>query len=313
MTVFPRPIPIPDNVPRRRRRRRRELVQAILLGVLIRSLIVVAELLGYAHFGSRTLLVEALSTVGDLASSLFLLVCIYLADRAPDEDHPFGHGRYEPLGGLQLGLIIALFGAGLAVDQLSQLWWGEAGDELDSRIFLIPLLAAGLLELGYRVLSKVAKRQQSTALLADAAHFRIDGISSLIATLTLMLVAVLPFWDGRIDQFGALLIALFMVGIGGQAVWENVHQLMDRKPDDQFFDLVRRAALRVEGVRETEKILIQSYGPDAHVNIDIEVDPYLSVELAHEITQKVRIEIQKDWPAVRDVLVHVEPYYPGDH
>lgn len=58
---------------------------------------------------------------------------------------------------------------------------------------------------------------------------------------------------------------------------------------------------------------LQVYGPDAHVNIDIEVDPALSVEVAHEITQKVRAEIQKSWPAVRDAIVHVEPYYPEDH
>ncbi|MCB1136629.1 MAG: cation transporter, partial [Chlamydiia bacterium] len=76
---------------------------------------------------------------------------------------------------------------------------------------------------------------------------------------------------------------------------------------------VRTAALRVPGVRETEKIHLQVYGPDALVGIDIEVDPKMPVDEAHDITQKVRAEIQKDWPAVRDVIVHVEPYYPGDH
>jgi divalent metal cation (Fe/Co/Zn/Cd) transporter len=76
---------------------------------------------------------------------------------------------------------------------------------------------------------------------------------------------------------------------------------------------VKEAALKVEGVLATEKVLIQSYGPDAHVDIDIEVAPNLSVEVAHKLTQKVRAEIQKAWPAVRDVIVHIEPYYPGDH
>lgn len=64
---------------------------------------------------------------------------------------------------------------------------------------------------------------------------------------------------------------------------------------------------------DTEKTRIQLYGPDAHVDIDIEVDPELSVQKAHKISQEVRIEIQKAWPAVRDVTVHIEPYYPNDH
>ena len=88
---------------------------------------------------------------------------------------------------------------------------------------------------------------------------------------------------------------------------------MDRIPEDRFFNTVRQAAKHVEGVLETEKIRIQRYGPDAHVDIDIEVDPGLTVEVAHAISQKVRVEIQKAWPAVRDVTVHIEPYYSGDH
>jgi hypothetical protein len=97
------------------------------------------------------------------------------------------------------------------------------------------------------------------------------------------------------------------------AAKNNIHQLLDRTPDDSYFTLVRDAAMKASGVHATEKILIQVYGPDAHVSIDVEVDPHLSVEVAHEITQKVRHEIQVAWPAVRDVIVHVEPYYEGDH
>jgi divalent metal cation (Fe/Co/Zn/Cd) transporter len=89
--------------------------------------------------------------------------------------------------------------------------------------------------------------------------------------------------------------------------------MMDRIPNPRFFEKVKNAARSVDGVEETEKIRIQLYGPDAHVDIDIEVDPHLTVEVAHKISQQVRAEIQKKWTAVRDVTVHVEPYYPNDH
>ena len=104
-----------------------------------------------------------------------------------------------------------------------------------------------------------------------------------------------------------------MIVMGVYAVRNNLHQLLDRVPDAHFFDTVTKAAKIVPGVLDTEKIRIQLYGPDAHVDIDVEVDPQLSVEKAHEISQKVRVEIQKEWPAVRDVTVHIEPYYPNDH
>ena len=76
---------------------------------------------------------------------------------------------------------------------------------------------------------------------------------------------------------------------------------------------VRNAAMTVTGVCDTEKIRIQQYGPDAHVDIDVEVDPTLSVEQAHTISQHVRTKIQIAYPNVQDVVVHIEPYYPDDH
>jgi divalent metal cation (Fe/Co/Zn/Cd) transporter len=104
-----------------------------------------------------------------------------------------------------------------------------------------------------------------------------------------------------------------MCGIGLIASKKNLNQLLDRVPESEFFDLVRKAALKVVGVRDTEKIRIQHYGPDAHVDIDVEVDPHLTVEEAHTISQHVRSSIQHDWPNVQDVTVHIEPYYEGDH
>ena len=104
-----------------------------------------------------------------------------------------------------------------------------------------------------------------------------------------------------------------MVVLGAAAARENFHQLLDRTPDEAHFEQVKSAALRVGGVLGVEKVRIQHAGPDAHVDIDIEVDPEMNVAAAHVITQHVRAEIQRDWPSVREVVVHVEPYYPGDH
>jgi cation diffusion facilitator family transporter len=288
-------------------------MQALLIGVLIRLVIVAVELYGYICCGSSALKVEAISTGADLCSSLFLLLCVFLADRSPDKEHPFGHGRYEPLGGLQLGLLILLAGILLAGNEFQSFLYPDASAIPERSLFWIPLAAVGLLELGYRLLIRVARREDSTALAADAWHFRIDAVSSVIALCALLAVAFFPLHADWIDHLGAFLIALFMVFIGAQAMYENLQQILDGRPEAEKFELVRQATLRVEGVQETEKIRLQVYGPDAHVAIDIEVDPHMVVDEAHRITQKVRREIQEAWPAVRDVIVHVEPYYPGDH
>ena len=115
------------------------------------------------------------------------------------------------------------------------------------------------------------------------------------------------------DHLGAMTIAALMVYVGWHAIQDNLHQLTDHTPNEELFSRVRASAMRVPGVYGTEKVRIQRYGPDAHVDIDIEVDPKLPVDQAHRISQKVRAHIQADWPQVQDVTVHIEPYYANDH
>jgi len=282
-------------------------------GVALRSIIILAEILGFVFLNSSALLLDALSSLIDIASSLFLIFCIRFADKPPDRNHPFGHGRFEPIGGLQLGLLLAVIGGGMLIQQVSALSTVSEEKVIQPLTWLIPLGAVILLEISYQHLKRTAKRQHSPALLADAVHYRIDGINSLFAMVALLFAAYYPQYSNLCDHLGAVVIALLMVGIGIFAAKSNLNQLLDRAPPSEYFEKVKLAALNVEGVMATEKIRIQLYGPDAHVSIDVEVLPELSVELAHELTQRVRAEIQREWPAVRDVIVHVEPYYPGDH
>jgi len=258
-------------------------------------------------------LADAIASSLDMISSFMLMVCIRLASRPPDKGHPFGHGRYEPLAGLQLGLLLTLMGAGMVFQQSWELISVSEGKVMSSFAWLVPFTATILLETCYRVVIRVAKWQHSPALAADAVHYRIDGLTSLFAAAALFTATLFPASSAIIDHFGAIAIALLMIGLGLHAARNNLGQLMDKAPHDDFFLRVKAAALRVDDVLDTEKIRIQIYGPDAHVDIDVEVDPKLPVERAHRISQAVRVEIQKEWPAVRDVTVHIEPYYAGDH
>jgi cation diffusion facilitator family transporter len=313
MAKFPDPVELPDSVLRLRRERKKQVLRAAICGVVIRLFIVACEFAGVAVFGSAALLMDALSSLVDVISSSVLILFIKLAARPPDAEHPFGHGRYEPLAGLQLGLLLVVLGLGMTIQQTVQMTTAPERAVMDSRAWLIPFAAVILLELSYRIMIRVAKKQHSPALAADAIHFRIDALTSLLAAISLICSAYAPVWSSAIDHIGAILIAIFMVIMGVLAMRNNARQLMDRVPPLRYFEKVRRAAKHVAGVLETEKIRIQLYGPDAHVDIDVEVEPTLTVDKAHRISQKVRVAIQKEWPAVRDVIVHIEPYYPHDH
>ena len=310
---FPAPVVPRPAVVELRTARTRRLVQVALVGVGVRLLIVAAELAGVLAFGSAALLVDALASLGDVTASLLLVAAVRLAARPPDDDHPFGHGRYEPLAGLQLGVFLAAVGAYLAVRQGWNAATAPAGGTLNPLAAAIPAVAAVLLEGVGRRIRTIGRRHHSSALVAEAAHFRIDALTSLVAAAGVGLAAAAPAYGHLIDQLGAAVLAVMMVALGLAAAAENLHQLTDRAPDPTSFERVRTAAAAVPGVLEIEKIRIQHAGPDAHVDIDIEVDPAIRVDEAHRIAQHVRATIVSHWPSVREVVVHVEPYYAGDH
>ena len=313
MSKFPSSVPLPQSVYESRKQRRQQMIRAAKRGVLLRSSIILAEIVGFVYLNSSALLLDAIHSLIDVSFSLFLILCISLADKPPDRNHPFGHGRFEPVAGLQLGMFLAVIGAGMFFQQISAIFQSTTGKEIQPYTWVIPFCAVFLLEISYQLLKRCAKRENSPALLADAIHYRIDSLNSLFATIALAFAAYFPKHGVLFDHLGAIAIALLMVGIGAFAARNNLHQLLDRSPEGAFFEKVREAAMRVQGVLATEKLKIQIFGPDAHVSIDIEVAPNLSVEIAHRLTQDVRAEIQKAWPAVRDVIVHVEPFFPGDH
>lgn len=313
MAKFPDPLSLPNDINVSRDKRNQEVLGAVKLGIYFRLFVILFEFIGVVLINSSVLFLDAVSSFTDVISSVFLIFCIKLAQRPPDQDHPFGHGRYEPLGGLLLGIFLIVLGSVMLVQQLLGIFQIEVQRQIHAWAWLFPAIAMGVLEIAYRLLIRISQKQHSPALAADAVHYRVDSLTSLFATIALGVAAFWPEWGLIVDHIGAIFIAFFIIGMGFLASRKNFHQLMDKVPDSIFFDNVRRAALNVLGVEETEKIRIQQYGPDAHVDIDVEVNPSLTVAKAHEISQQVRIEIQKAWPAVRDVTVHIEPYYANDH
>src|SRR4051812_3541773 len=130
MSKFPRAIELPSKVTFARTQRSRQVIKAAQIGISLRFTIIVLELIGVYFTQSSALFTDAMASVTDIVSTIFLIVCIKLAQRPPDQDHPFGHGRYEPLGGLLLGILLMVLGGVLFTQQLfgfghenSQQWW----------------------------------------------------------------------------------------------------------------------------------------------------------------------------------------------
>ena len=146
MRKFPKPLSVPQKVFASRAKRNKQVVAAAKLGIGFRLFVIIFEFVGVILINSSTLFLDAISSLTDVVSSLFLVFCIKLAQRPPDQNHPFGHGRYEPIGGVFVGILLLVLGAVMFIQQLLGMFQGEIPRYIHPWAWLFPAIAHSILK-----------------------------------------------------------------------------------------------------------------------------------------------------------------------
>jgi cation diffusion facilitator family transporter len=265
----------------------------IIIGLMARSTSVVAD---------------GFESAGDVFTSLIVLFGLIIASRPPDEEHPYGHGRFEMLTGLAVGVILAGAGVLISFRSLKQISMVHTPPALFG---IWPLLGSIVVK---AVLSaskfRIGRQIQSGALLADAWNDAVDILSGFTALIALGLTLYDPERFLAADHFGGFAVGIIVIFTGVRVIRDTSLQLMDTMPDEELMLKIRDVALAVPRVYGVEKCFARKTGLQYHVDLHLEVDPEMTVRESHEVATEVRgrIKDQLDW--VADVLVHVEPY-PG--
>jgi cation diffusion facilitator family transporter len=265
-----------------------------------------AKALGGVFGHSLALLSDAVHSLVDASVAGALLGALYLAARPADREHPYGHGRAEALAGAGVALLLMVLSAGIAWNAVATL--RTRGPSPSAYTLVIAAGCGFCQEAMYRHASRVARRTGSRALLATAWDNRLDALGSLAVVVG---VAVAkwggPSWHWA-DHLAALIVAGTVFWVGGGLLRDNIDALMDRQASPELLDAVRREAMAVPGVRAVETLRVRKAGLERLVDIHIEVDPEHSVAQGHSIAHAVKDRLIHHVAAIRDVLVHVEPY-----
>lgn len=265
-----------------------------------------AKLLAGWLGGSNAVLADGVESAGDVLASGFILVGLSVAARPPDDNHPYGHGRFETLTGLGVGLALAVIGALITWHSLLDL----GATHTPPRFFAVwPLVVSVLAKATLSTYKfRVGKNIGSSALVADAWNDTVDILSGSVALIALSLTLYDPSRFLAADHYGGAAVGLIVIVLGLQVVRETSLTLMDTMPDEGRMRDIRKSALTVRGALDVEKCFARKTGLRYHVDLHLEVDPELSVRRGHSIAEEVRNKVKADLPWVADVLVHVEPY-----
>jgi cation diffusion facilitator family transporter len=253
---------------------------------------------------STAVVSDGVESAADVFASAIVLFGLSLAAKPPDAEHPYGHGRLETLSGLAVGIMLGFTGAGICFQAARHV----NDPQVPAAFALWPLIVSMIAKSGLAFTKfRVGRRIKSEALEADAWNDSMDILSAFTA-----LVAVgIAVWNPAAavaDHYGAFIVGVIVVSLGIRVVYQTTAQLMDRMPDGQMVDDIRRVAVKVPGARDVEKCFARKTGLRYHVDLHLEVDPEMTVRESHQIAHDVRARIVEELDWVADVLVHVEPY-----
>ncbi len=257
---------------------------------------------------SQSLIADGIHSLSDLVADFVVLFANHHSQKDADEDHPYGHQRFETAASLVLGLLLLAVGVGMVWSAVVKLENPESVPQVHSVALWV---AGGALvgkELLFRYMLAVAKKVKSSMLVANAWHARSDAASSLVVGVGIAgNMAGYPI----LDPIAALIVG-FMVGkMGWEFGWDAMHDLMDRAVDEQEVQAIRQTLLGTPGVAGVHDVRTRKMGDMVVVDAHLEVDAQITVEEGHDIAVEARQRVMQRH-RVLNLMTHVDPWRKPD-
>jgi cation diffusion facilitator family transporter len=283
-------------------------MRVTLLGMAASGALATIKLVAGLVGNSYALVADSIESFGDIASAAIVWGGLAISAKPPDDNHPYGHGKAEPIAGLTVGFLLVAAAVGICSEALHQM--GEPQTPPASFTLVVLILVVFVKEALYRLASRVGGDIESVAVQADAWHHRSDALTSLIAAVGISV----SLWGGpayaAADDWAAVAASVVIAFNGIRFIHLAGSELMDVQPPEKVLTEIEAAAKSVGGVQRVEKTLARKVGSSYFVDMHVEVDGRLTVKEGHNLAHDVKDAVQANDPRVADVLVHVEPYEP---
>ncbi|TVO76854.1 cation diffusion facilitator family transporter [Sedimenticola selenatireducens] len=275
-----------------------------IVGVLVNLVLAVSKTsIGFIA-QSQSLVADGIHSLSDLLSDALVFFASKHAHQGPDEDHPYGHGRFETAGTLGLGLLLALVAIGITWDAVERLFSPEALLHPKPLALYAALFSILANEWLYHYTARVARRIKSDLLQANAWHHRSDALSSIVVLVGVAgTMAGLPY----LDAIAAIGVGLMIAKIGWDLSWPAFQELVDEGLDEDRLEKIRGIICHIGGVQDIHMLRTRRIGGEATVDVHILVEPWLSVSEGHMIGQTVIDRLLEGVSEVMDVTVHIDP------
>ncbi|GEN46074.1 cation diffusion facilitator family transporter [Alkalibacillus haloalkaliphilus] len=285
---------------------------ASIVGIVANLILAVVKGIAGVLGNSKALIADAFHSASDVVSSIAVLVGIRAAQKPPDPEHPYGHGKAENIATLIVSILLVVVGVEILLDAISTLFSNEQSETGMIALYAI-IFSLIVKEALFQYKKRLGDKINSPAIIADAWHHRSDAISSLIALVGIGAAMIgshygLPFlqyFDPVAGAFIALLVMWMGFKIGRDAVSVTLETVLDEGRTKKF----EMTTMKVDGVERLDMLNARTHGSYVIIDVKISVDPNITVDEGHSIAARVKEKLMEDHHEVQDVYVHVNPYH----
>ena len=275
----------------------------ILSGIVDLALGLIKILVGL-FANSYALVVDGIHSLSDLVTDIMVWGFNKVGSQGPDEDHPYGHARFETFGTFFLGVLLVLVAAYIVYESSERMTLLDNYQVPGWPALMAALLSIGAKEWLFRVTIKLGKKHGSRLLQANAWHHRTDSLSSVI-----VLIGILGAMGGFawIELLAAIGVAILVAIIGWDLIKNSVSELVDTALSDNYVEAIKASTEDVEGVKRAHSIRTRRMGNAAIVEVHLQVESAISVSEGHHIGEWVSRKLEQQFQEINDVIIHIDP------
>ena len=234
---------------------------------------------------SNAMISDAIHSASDVFSTFIVIIGIRLASKKPDKEHPYGHERLECVAAIVLAIVLLITGLGIGIEAFKTILQGNSDNIQTPGVYH-------------------AKRIDSSALMADAWHHRSDAFSSIGA---LVGIAGSRLGFPIMDSIASLVIFVFIVKAASDIFKDAIDKMVDHSCDEEMETQLRNCVMRNPNVHKIDVLRTRIFGNKIYVDVEIALDGSITLQDAHDVAEKVHNDIEKTFPKVKHIMVHVNP------
>lgn len=286
-------------------------VKAIYFSIIGNALLAAVKFLSGIFGNSYALIADGIESTADIFSSFFVLIGFKYAQRPPDENHPYGHSRIEPLITFLVVAFLVTSATVIAYESIENIRTPHKVPEAWTLIVLAVIIIWK--EGSYRYVMRKSKETNSSSLRADAWHHRSDAVTSVTAFIGISIALVFGKGFETADDWAALFASAFILYNAYLIFRPALGEIMDEHRYDDVVENIREVALTVKGIKGTEKCFVRKAGMKYLIELHAIVDGEISVNRGHVLAHKLQDKLQEELPEISHITIHIEPECDKPH